>query len=66
METAVALTSLLQTTGGWGIAAILMVVCWRLWTNNKEKDEKIFDLLDKQNDIMKVLERLEDGRRRQT
>jgi hypothetical protein len=59
MEATQDLTEILQTTGGWGLSAILMVVIWRLWVANNAKDERIFGLLDKQNDILKVLDRLE-------
>lgn len=59
METAVTITQVLQTSGGWGLSAILMVVVWRLFVRLNEKDERIFTLLDKQNEIMKTLERIE-------
>jgi hypothetical protein len=36
-----------------------MVVIWRLWVANGAKDERIFGLLDKQNDVLKLLDRLE-------
>jgi len=57
--TVVTLTEVLQTTGGWGLSAILMGVVWRLFIRLNEKDERIFNLLDKQNEILKLLDRLE-------
>jgi len=64
------LGELLQMTGGWGLSAVLMFVVWRLWAANNakdqrisDKDERIFKLLDKQNDILKLLERIDDRRR---
>jgi len=59
---AASITSMLQTTGGWGLSAILMVVIWRLWVRIVEKDERIFGLLDKQNEVLKLLERIGDRR----
>lgn len=59
MDAASELTKILQTTGGWGLAGILMIVVWRLWVANNAKDERIFGLLDKQNEVLKLLDRLE-------
>jgi hypothetical protein len=59
MDAASSLTDILQTTGGWGLSGILMVVIWRLWVANNAKDERIYGLLDKQNDILKLLDRIE-------
>jgi len=53
------ITEILQTAGGWGVSAILGGVCWRLWKQLGDKDERIFSLLDRQNEILKLLERIE-------
>jgi hypothetical protein len=60
------LSSLLQTSGGYGLSVILMTVVAFLWrtiqakdAKMEEKDERIFGLLDKQNEVLKALERLE-------
>lgn len=59
METVISLTEILQTNGGFGLAGVLMGVIWRLWVRLNEKDERIFSLLDKQNEIMTLLDRIE-------
>ena len=66
METAERLANFLQMTGGWGLSAVLCVVIWRMWEALKAKDkkveakdERVFQLLDKQNDVLKALERIE-------
>ena len=53
------LADALQIAGGWGVAAMLGIVCWRLWRQLGDKDERIFTLLDRQNEVLKALERLE-------
>jgi hypothetical protein len=58
MEIIEKIIGVMQTGGGWGLSAILMIVIWRLWTQMQEKDEKIFNLLDKQNDILKYLDKI--------
>lgn len=57
-ETAASLGDVMATKGGWGLAALFAVVIWQLWRQNNSKDERIFQLLDKQNEILKALERL--------
>lgn len=59
MDAAITMTEILRTTGGWGLSALLMLVVWRLWVANNVKDERIFSLLDKQNEILKLLDRIE-------
>ena len=61
METVTQLANALQVAGGWGLSAVLMVVVWRLWKQVLDKDERIFTLLDKQNEVLKLLERLDRG-----
>lgn len=60
----VALGELLKTLGGYGLAAVLAFVVRFLWAEIKSKekviaarDDKIFNLLDKQNEILKHLEK---------
>lgn len=59
METAASLTEILQTTGGWGLSAVLMVVVWRQWARAQELQERIFALLDKQTEIMNAIDRVD-------
>lgn len=59
---AMGLGAVLASQGGWGIAGLFALVIWRLWKVSNDKDEKIFALLDKQNEVLKALERL-DGRK---
>lgn len=56
------LATMLQTTGGWGVAALFGLVIWRREVYYqkaiKEKEERIFKLLDKQNEILSLLQAL--------
>ena len=61
-DSAMGLGAVLASNGGWGIAGLFALVIWRLWKVSNDKDEKIFALLDKQNEVLKALERL-DGRK---
>lgn len=61
---ALALGELLKTLGGYGLSAVLAFVIRFLWAEIKSKekviaarDDKIFNLLDKQNEILKHLEK---------
>lgn len=49
----------LNKAGGWGIAAILFIVFGGViiaqWREGKSKDERFFAVLDKTNDILKLL-----------
>lgn len=60
LESATSLAEVLQVTGGWGVSSILGYVVYRLWVRVNEKDERIFDLLNKQNEILKYLEKIDD------
>lgn len=44
-----------QTAGGWGVAAIEFYVIRWLVREMKDKDEKIFGLLNQTNTILKLL-----------
>lgn len=59
METAEKIALLLQTTGGWGLSAVLFIAVWRLWLANSAKDERLFKLLEKQNETISLLNRVE-------
>ena len=48
-----------EAAGGWGVAAALVFVCVKLWRQLGEKEERIFTLLDRQNEVLKALERIE-------
>lgn len=61
-DSAMGLGAVLASNGGWGIAGLFALVIWRLWKVSNDKDEKIFALLDKQNEVLKALEKL-DGRK---
>lgn len=58
MEEITAILKVIGADGGWGVASILAFVVVRLWRELKAKDERIFNLLDKQNVILTVLEKL--------
>jgi hypothetical protein len=49
----------LNKAGGWGVAVILFLVFGGVivaqWREMKAKDEKFFAVLDKTNDILKLL-----------
>lgn len=47
---------LLEKHGGWGVSVICIGAIIKLWNVITTKDAKIFDLLDKQNDILKFLQ----------
>ena len=53
-------TELLQTAGGWGVAVIEGFVLRWLWQRYEASNERIFGLLDKQNDILRALKGRED------
>lgn len=55
VEQAQSWTDFFSQNGGWGIAFLFGAVIVKLWLELKAKDQKIFELLDKTNDIMKIL-----------
>lgn len=58
IDTAKAMTEFMQTSGGWGMVVVFGVVIWRLWIRLNEKDERIFTLLDKQNDLLGEIKKI--------
>lgn len=55
---AAGLGAVLAANGGWGIAGLLCLVVWKLYKAAAEKDQQIFKLLDKQNEILQAIQRL--------
>lgn len=55
METATQILEFLQTSGGWGLSVAEGYVIAKLYRDMKDKDAKIFDLLNSQNEILDLL-----------
>jgi hypothetical protein len=43
-------TQFLQTTGGWGVAVVFMGICLKLYLDNRKRDAKVDQLLEKRHD----------------
>lgn len=56
--TASDLLGLLESSGGWGLSAVLMVVIWRLWQQMARREERTFALLNRQNEILDAVKDL--------
>lgn len=57
-DTARTLSEVLQTSGGWGLSAILMVVIWFLVRDNlKQRDARTNQMQVQYNALMEMLEK---------